>query len=1078
MDQISLTVLRSKGKIPVCKIVRRDGTGAVRKVRDYPSITWWTREAVTLPADIDDLGAALEAISQQPDCCIVSGSPTATYPLSHLVRRLKHSQADHGATLEESASRAFPIDADHIPLPFPLDPVDPEPAIQAIVDRLGAPFTEASYVWQLTSSASPGAREMSCRLWFITDTATTNDERKAWANGFNAQVGVKFIDPAIYQAAQPIYTARPEFSEGTDPFPRRSGIVYGEQEVVTWADVPKPEKQTAAGNYSGRTWAGQTPREVSEWLEAIGDGPGQLGFHEPITMAIFGMVAARWTPGRIEDVIRTTALRADRTRHQLSYVESQTSHGTIADSIKGAARRLKAAELPARVTRTATAVETVTLDQAQAQLTAAIGAWVRGDGPGKLVISATVGSGKTRAAVDSILSELAEGQRLVWAFPTHDQGQEVLDRLGPKAVKIEGRTRGEQPLCQRPDLIKTIAQAGLARHTVTIACKSSRGQCPHFAGCGYYRQFLGAEQVRLVPHALLQHQDARAFRDFGSSLIIDESPLGDLIGSKSFPLETVLSAGGLLADCLRTWQAGGEVDAGVRDNLEAEMSERCVSDLPASSPNSADEWALVQELTRLAESKKPKLLALYKAALGRIEGEVNRLWFSQDGAAVWCAWRHQIPEQFQRVLILDATAQPEVYRALLGDDVEFIRIDVQQNLEIIQADAVVGKRRVVDPDNDGLLARVCALTRATGSGLITNLDGVKLAKERGWISEETQTGHFQALRGLNSMEALDSLVIAGRPEPPALSIEQQARALWPREALNLPGSYQWTQDGIASVASHPDARCDALLRAAREAELAQAIGRLRAVRSPTRKTIYLLTSTPIDNPVTRRRLDEILLPEKLARLMLKCGGVAPLSPTLMHTTMPELWPTVNAAKFWIQREKVSFSLYKIIYKQFDTYSFRPKGTDKPSRALSWLPDMFDVWQAIEQSTGIEVADLKPHPDPTPAPAWTKPEFVIHPQPVWTKPAYKISEISFSTPRPRVAFSVRPHHDRNHHHSDYPRTAQSPAFRTPAWPPDYPAGRSARYPATQGQDFRVTERRLSDPQHSHGARGDLHVAGVA
>jgi hypothetical protein len=669
------------------------------------------------------------------------------------------------------------------------------------------------------------------------------------------------------------------------------------------------------------------------------------------------------------------------------------------------------------VTQTRITNDAVSLDIAQARIREVVSAWLRGDGPAKQVLDVTVGTGKTRQTVQTILDELAPGRNILWAFPTHQQGEEVLHRFNEgnvpwfkTAVRIEGRVReaeGTKPLCARPDVIRKIQAAGLSRYTATIACKNGKETCPHWHGCEYYRQFSGKERVRLVPHSLLTHPSARAFSDDFmtdcAGLVIDESPLNVMVGRKHYPIASVLDAGGVLAEVITAFREGADMDADTTiPRLDAEMEERCVVEIPASGPDESQQWALEQELSRLAESKTPRYLALYRAALARLQGEVNLLWYGKttEGEAVFCAWKTDLPP-IERVLVLDGTADHETYRALLGDAVHIERIHVEQNLEIIQAiDAPVGKRKLTDPKNDGVLVQSVALARANGAGLITNKGAIDLAIQKKYLPADHPRGHFNALRGVNHLEALDTLVIAGRPEPDALSVEAHARALWSREALNLSGAYVWRTDGLSSVASHPDARCDGLLRAFREAEIAQAIGRLRAVWAKKTKRVFLLTHTPIGLPVTARPFADIVPSVPLSRLLIAGNGVAPLAPTLMSEMVPEVWKTADSAKAWVKRERVSLSLSKYLHKGSDTLKFRCEGQRSHSWALTWIQDDFDAWDALERAARRKIADCQ-RINSNPAPTWEKPSFVIklyeftEPQEtprtamVWEKPTFVI-----------------------------------------------------------------------------------------
>ncbi|MBM4199822.1 MAG: hypothetical protein FJ189_00865, partial [Gammaproteobacteria bacterium] len=511
MEQLRLTTLKAARGLKIRKTVALLSDGSIKTLAGYPRIPTWTRQVHTLDHDIDALAAFLTELSTDPTACLVTGEPCGSIPLAAPARRRKNAEPGIPATLAECAAPWLPIDLDGIPITGRLDPLDPEPAIAEVVAMLGEPFASASYGWQLTAQAAPFADQLRLRLYFLLDRAITNEDRRRWALGLNAHVGIKLTDPAIYSAAQPIYTAAPLFAHGKDPFPGRCGVVYGEEELLRWGSVPIHETH-AQGAYAGSEWAGRTPRGITELLESIGDHPGGLGFHEQIRDAVWRMVADRWTEDRIIGTIRATIGSANQSRHKRSEIERYVSLRYLRESIKGADRRIKIAANAPRATQTLRHSAPIPLEQAQRQIRDAVWRWLRGEGPAKLVLATTVGSGKSTLAADVIREEPPDDRTLLWAFPTHAQGEEILaklnangDPLAPLAVRIEGRVRedAELPKCHRPHLVEAVKAAGLARHTKSIACQRDGEKCPHLADCAYYRQFRTGERVRLVPHALL-----------------------------------------------------------------------------------------------------------------------------------------------------------------------------------------------------------------------------------------------------------------------------------------------------------------------------------------------------------------------------------------------------------------------------------------------------------------------------------------------------------------------------------------------------------------------------------------------
>lgn len=1020
--QLRLTVTRTADGIPIRKKVRLSSSGIIETIADYPEgLTWWIREIHEVSLDIDALAAFINGLSQRSDCCLVTGRPCGEIPLNSRARRIKNVHASGDLpTLEECASPWLPLDFDDIPIQGRLDPIDPEPAIAEVMAMMGEPFASSSYVWQLSAKATPGADRVRVRVFMLLDRHIDNDLKRRLAKGINQQIEIKLVDPALYTANQPIYTAAPEFI-GADPFPRRCGVVYGEHEMVPWDEVHIPSEE--APRCEGSVRQGPVHASIAEYLSAIGDGPTGEGCHDAINRAVFSMVAHKWTPDRIKDTIRQTVSDAlwDTVKHPShtpAYLRVETSDWKLKSSIRGAEKLIKATSNPPRSTQTRPILDTVALPIAQIQAKEAISRWVRGEGPAKVVLAVTVGTGKTFQTAEAIKQELPKDRNLLFAFPTHNQGDEVAERLASEtfgsdiAIKIQSRTRETEtsaPLCQRPHLIKEIESSGVAGFTARIACKNDTGECPHYRGCSYYNQFRGEHRVRLIAHSTLETAKARAINDgFMNScagLVIDESPIDILLSKKAYQLADIQEAGGVIADIVEMARTGVDPESvddleGLISRLDEERKLKCQVDPPIHSPRAEDEYGLIQELRHLSGLKKPSLVPLYMGAKAWLMGKKNLVWFGKEKIkdsivdSVIVAWRADI-SRFERVLVLDATPNEDAYRELLGDGVDFIRIDVQQNLEIIQAhDVPLGKSKIADPKKDGILARACALARAEKAGFISNKAAVELALERGYLPKDWPVGWFNALRGLNSMENLDALVILGRPEPDAVAIEARARALYPQEDLVFGGRYVWRTDGISSVASHPDSRCDGLLRTFREGEVEQALGRLRGVRASKPKRVFVLTHTPISQPgIKQMPLEQILMPEGLARLLIKGDGVAPLVPRIMAQMLPELWATEKAAKRWGEHNlKAPNALSNSLHKGYGAFKFRVRSQKRGSLALSWL-DQFDTRSKLEALMSAEVVECShtsakgdPPPEPIPETApkaepsmrWGKPVFLVIP----------------------------------------------------------------------------------------------------
>lgn len=1060
-NSLSITVCRTLEKVAARKKVAFLADGSVQSIADYPKgLLKWTREVHKIPVDIDAFGVFIEQTAEEADAILVTGEPVGEFSLDTPVRRLKQEQ-DNGdqPTLKEYAAPWLPLDFDDIPIEWALDPLDPGAAIAEVVEMLGPPFCDASYVWALTSRACPGARSVRARVFFLIDRPISNEERNAWGKGFNAKTGRKLVDCALFTANQAIYTAHPEI-KGRDPFPRRCGVTHGLHELVPWdqVQIETAEKSAYQGDYPR-----SVHRSIGERLQAIGDGPGGEGCHGPIRDAVLSMVRYKWLPEAIIAAIRERVAEAEwNASHSQSYVRAETTERVLKASIRGAVRLLKVQENTPRAKQTRKIQDVLPLPEAEKAVSAAIRSWFEEeDDAAVFVVKATVGLGKTHAAVEIAREKLSGNlSTLLWAAPNHHQAEQVLGAFNapwpekercqdedddlfdlegiftqPAAIKIEGRvpseSRDSAPLCSRPHLINQIKKAGRAAQTNKIACEREGIRCPHFSSCGYMSQFFGPERIRIFPHAYLplpkSRVMARRFVDRSLGLIIDESPVQTLIDRLRFyELDAVLAKGGLLAKALTALKEGATLDPETWSaGLTKEMEARCPFPDTIFTPDAKDESLLMGEL-RDMEGADGGLYVLYAQVIRVIEGDHGLIWFRKNGQIdqVLCARRFNLPEM--KTLILDATADEETYRAIFGDRLRFFEVHAEQNLEIIQAmDTPGGKSKLVGA-NDDLLVRGCALARMQDAVVISNLEAIAKAKERGYLDKDHPVAHFNALRGSNSLETATTAVIMGRPEPDALTLEAMGRALFPTEQLVLTGKLEWRQDGLTNVACHADRRLDALLRGIREAEITQAIGRLRAVRSSVTKRVFVITHTPVESVSRQLPLDQILPHANLARAFIKFGGVIPLVPQLLARVLPEIWSSPKAAEDWLRRDlKPAFSLNRYLYKEIagfksetphpelpdperhsggansfpHTYRFRVAGQRQWSKVLTWV-DGWECQSNLELTLGQTLVAFERVEEDTP-PAITSPAPALEAHPTHPSacsvPTFSVSDDAPKSP---------------------------------------------------------------------------------
>jgi hypothetical protein len=341
------------------------------------------------------------------------------------------------------------------------------------------------------------------------------------------------------------------------------------------------------------------------------------------------------------------------------------------------------------------------------------------------------------------------------------------------------------------------------------------------------------------------------------------------------------------------------------------------------------------------------------------------------------------------VLALDATADPEISRAIFGEEVEFHHIEVLgQNVKVTQiSDSTFYRRKLEDPET-GYQDRVAALVSATNAGLVSHKGVIEAMTKAGKLPKGTLTANFNGLRGLDGMKHAKALVIAGRIEPPAHALEEVARALWPDRdmSLNHAGLIQARseyrlKDGStvpAVVRAHPDPLVNRVLKQKRDAELLQAFGRIRPIHATEPKMVYLLTSVPVpwltvDHLV---KLDEFLPDARASRGLVAGKGILPLAPGALIKLLPSEFATERAAKEWALRQKGSHSRDNNIYPASETLfrfiRYRTQGQrGSLTEAFTWLQDEAAVRAALEALHGRAVIHLE-IPDATGANPFPEP----------------------------------------------------------------------------------------------------------
>ncbi len=146
--------------------------------------------------------------------------------------------------------------------------------------------------WQLSGSAGVfDDGHVSAHLYYWLDKPIANDVLKQWAKGCDRRL----VDPAVFNAVQPHYTAAPLFGEGcVDPFPdSRSGLIKKANAAVCLEvrQLAAESKQARAASHNTLDLNDDRVGGFSNILATLGDHDGGSGFNEPLLRAVASYVS-------------------------------------------------------------------------------------------------------------------------------------------------------------------------------------------------------------------------------------------------------------------------------------------------------------------------------------------------------------------------------------------------------------------------------------------------------------------------------------------------------------------------------------------------------------------------------------------------------------------------------------------------------------------------------------------------------------------------------------------------------------------------------------------------------------------
>jgi hypothetical protein len=563
---------------------------------------------------------------------------------------------------------------------------------------------------------------------------------------------------------------------------------------------------------------------------------------------------------------------------------------------------------------------------------------------GVTLIEATLGLGKTRAAIAEIVNLLSEAKEagihkpaVVITMPMHRLGRQMkadIEAAAPavQVVQLYG------PEAQDPDDPSQSACKRLVeyreRQALLLDMQKFCEVCPFVGSCLHITHKSQEAEIYLASYERLKASQTPLKK--GQTLVatvIDESPLKALVSvaRRPVPLAELLAAPVRIRNKQgkETKRLEAEADLrALRGRLEATVKAHGagylrLSDLSGWTVADAEAAAGLEWMRKVDNETDPevrgnKTITILAGIYGEIarsiaeQIEVNgRLLISKGEMGLECLLSGLKPanEVFRKapVLMLDAITQAEVVQLLVADPLaHHATIRSRENLVIQQdPDWSGAKSKFFDKGRaNGNIARVRRFIelQAITSKLV--VIGKKDTITELHLPDHVKTAHFNALRGLNDFVDTEALVIIGRPMPDAGSLLRMVGAIWGTPCVGslIPDGKGWRRvlhegqvmEAETQAATHEDPRAQLVLKLIRDAEVAQAMGRLHAVNRAEPVRCILLTDAVIDHPVQLVSLKQVLWTcGVIGEMLERC--VAFLSPSHAATAYPDLYTSKQAA---------------------------------------------------------------------------------------------------------------------------------------------------------------------------------------
>ena len=559
-------------------------------------------------------------------------------------------------------------------------------------------------------------------------------------------------------------------------------------------------------------------------------------------------------------------------------------------------------------------------------------------------------------------------------------------------------------LCKKSEQVTELVNLGYP--VSSRLCKSKVNKCEYYASCAYQKQFhtqeVDTQGITLPAVTVMTHHqlflERHAFLPKPDFVVVDESfyQAGiDKIEIQNEVLQLVTSSDGNPSPVLTAFRqfildgkplltSLRELGVTKKDLLE-EADKYTFKELVSIKPNQTAEEQAKHLKTAPKYLKFDYILTALAEELEtqqRDDSYVLHVDTDNGTKLVFMQRKKMNLPNGVPVLFIDADLNGDVIK-LFRPDTKVINIPVERQATVHQFNKTLSaySRKKEHSQVTEQIHTFLNLFKADKKALIVTTKKLRQELITETENEIKQTGlygkssinHYGNLRGLNEFENYKTVVVMDRNQPNNVQLEQTAMALWFDSGISITTckdvsktTYPMHQSGLrmknhsmqnVKASYHPDKYVQILLEINREAEITQAIDRLRLLRSGSNnhnRQVFIATSVPVD--ITVDYYWDWNLLHRLLKLF-EISVVVPLHPEHFLRIFPEdTVKTKRGAQDLIKNLNNTLPLIRLLISNYVLFKYKHAGSRKSAKAL--ISKYVNPKDALEMMLGVEVLSVE------------------------------------------------------------------------------------------------------------------------